>query len=77
MVCAARSNMLPLTEEIARPDYAFYQSVFSVHSLVNDVTPTTDPRASVLRKTGPTVVPLCSLTAATSISAEILDALYA
>ena len=47
VVCAARSNMLPLTEEIARPDYAFYQSVFSVHSPVNDVKPTTDPHASV------------------------------
>lgn len=47
VVSVKRSNMLPLTEEITQPDYPFHESVFNVHSPLDDVKPTTDPYASV------------------------------
>jgi hypothetical protein len=47
VVSAGRSNMLPLTEEISRPDYPFYRSVLRVDSPLGADTPTTDPRAAI------------------------------
>jgi Glycosyl transferase family 2 len=47
VVSVGRSNMLPLAEEISRPDYPFYRSVLRVDSPLEAGTPTTDPRAKI------------------------------
>jgi len=47
VVSVGRSNMLPLIEEISRPDYPFYRSVLRVDLPLKSGTPTIDPRATI------------------------------